>query len=174
MGEPMSTPSETWPAGPMAGRSSIAWSASADRPAVHPWPRPGPGSAPPADFREVHRGSGRVVVCDDRPEVRDAIDLALRGHPVLRLVGQAEDATTCLQQIDRHRPDLLILDVNMPGGGPGITRELRDRWPGLFIIVYSSHGQQRVQNQMLAAGADQFVLKTGRLRPLLAALTAAA
>ncbi|WP_166442312.1 response regulator [Nakamurella flava] len=166
----MSTPSETWPVGLTADQSSTASPELSAGP-VRRWP----DAAPPADHDEVRRpASGRVLVCDDRCEVRDAIELALRSHPVLRLVGQAEDASSCLREIDRCRPDLLILDVNMPGGGPSITRELRRRWPGLFILVYSSHGQQRVREQMLDAGADQFVLKTGRLRPLLTALAAAA
>ncbi len=167
MAEPMSTPSETWPVGLMTDQSSTTSPAGPSRCR--------PDAAPPAEHDGVRRpASGRVLVCDDRYEVRNAIELALRGHPVLRLVGQAEDAMSCLSEIDRCRPDLLILDVNMPGGGPSITRELRRRWPGLFILVYSSHGQRRVREQMLDAGADQFVLKTGRLRPLLAALTAAA
>lgn len=114
--------------------------------------------------------TSRVVVCDDRSELRDAIGLVLRGNDRFRIVGEAEDAASCLVQVDRLRPDVLILDVNMPGGGPSVTRTLRDRWPGLFILVYSGQSRAQVRDDMLAAGADRFVLKTGRLRPLIEAL----
>lgn len=114
--------------------------------------------------------TSRVVVCDDRSELRDAIGLVLRGTDRFRIVGEAEDAASCLVQVDRLRPDVLILDVNMPGGGPSMARTLRDRWPGLFILVYSGQSRAQVRDDMLAAGADRFVLKTGRLRPLIEAL----
>ena len=114
--------------------------------------------------------TSRVVVCDDRSELRDAIGLVLRDSDRFCIVGEAEDAASCLVQVDRLRPDVLILDVNMPGGGPSVTRTLRDRWPGLFILVYSGQSRTQVREDMLAAGADRFVLKTGRLRPLIEAL----
>lgn len=129
----------------------------------------GAGSAGVHDPDEA-RPRCRVVICDDRAELRDAIGLVLRGHPQFQLIAEAEDAESCLQQVDRHHPDLLILDVNMPGGGPDVTRTLRDRWPALFILVYSGQSRPQVRDDMLAAGADRFVLKTGRLRPLMQAL----
>lgn len=129
----------------------------------------GAGSADAHDPDDT-RPFNRVVICDDRAELRDAIGLVLRGNRRFELVGEAEDAASCLDQVDRHQPDLLILDVNMPGGGPDVTRTLRDRWPDLFILVYSGQSRPQVRDDMLAAGADRFVLKTGRLRPLMQAL----
>ena len=114
------------------------------------------------------------MVCDDRVELRQAIRLALSSHPALRIVGEAEDGPSCLREVGRLQPDLLILDVNMPGGGPELARQLRERWPDLFILVYSGVLLPHVQTEMLAAGADRFVLKTGRLRPLMEALSSAA
>lgn len=132
-----------------------------------------PGSAAARDPDDDTRPS-RVVVCDDRAELRDAISVVLRGNPRFAIVGEAEDAASCLVQVDRLQPDVLILDVNMPGGGPSVTRTLRARWPGLFILVYSGQSRAQVREEMLAAGADEFVLKTGRLRPLIQALDVAA
>lgn len=122
------------------------------------------------DHARGARAISRVVICDDRSELRDAIGLVLLGNRRFQLVGEAQDARSCLTQVELLRPDLLILDVNMPGGGPDVARTLRDRWPDLFILVYSGQSRPQVRDDMLAAGADRFVLKTGRLRPLLEAL----
>ena len=77
---------------------------------------------------------------------------------------------SCLEQVRTLRPDVLILDVSMPGGGPHVARAAKELNPGTHILVFSGRQDARVQEAMLAAGADQYVVKTGRLRPLLQAL----
>ena len=114
--------------------------------------------------------SRTVFVCDDRQEVRDAISLVLSGLPRFQLVGEAVDAVTCLAGIREFHPDVLILDVSMPGGGPQAARAARELSPRMHIMVFSGRQDTQVRDAMLAAGADQYVVKTGRLRPLLEAL----
>ena len=58
----------------------------------------------------------------------------------------------------------------MPGGGPDVASAVRDSCPGIYILVFSGRHSRRLQMSMLDAGADQFVLKTGRLGPLVEAL----
>jgi len=121
--------------------------------------------------RQSSYGHSRtVLVCDDRPELRDAISNALAGFPRYTVVGEASDAASCLRGVEDNRPDILILDVSMPGGGPPVTRAVRSLHPTMHILVYSGRSEQRVQRDMLAAGADQYLLKTGRLGPLIQAL----
>ncbi len=111
-----------------------------------------------------------VLVCDDRKEMRDAIAGLLELLPDLKLVGSAADARSCASGVRAWRPDVLMLDVNIPGGGPELAREVKAINPTMHIVVFSGRDEPAVREQMLAAGADQYVVKTGRLNPLLAAL----
>jgi CheY-like chemotaxis protein len=118
--------------------------------------------------------SHTVLVCDDRLELRTAISNALAGFPRFTIVGEAADAASCLRGVQDKRPDILILDVSLPGGGPPVARAVRSLHPTMHILVYSGRSDIRVQRDMLDAGADQYLLKTGRLGPLIQALDKAA
>jgi DNA-binding NarL/FixJ family response regulator len=61
----------------------------------------------------------------------------------------------------------------MPGGGPSVASAAKQINPGMHILVFSGRQDTRLQREMLGAGADQYVVKTGRLRPLLEALNQA-
>jgi len=111
-----------------------------------------------------------VLVCDDRQELRDAIAKVLCDVPRFVVVGEATDDVSCLQRVNDLRPDVLILDVSMPGGGPSVARAAKQLHPDMHILVCSGRQDGRLQREMLGAGADQYVVKTGRLRPLLEAL----
>lgn len=111
-----------------------------------------------------------LVVCDDRPEVRDAIVRAVSLLTGFRVIGEATDATTCLLRIRDLSPVVLTLDIGMPGGGPDLVKAVRALDPALHIVVFSARDDQEVQAQMLDAGADAYVLKSGRLSPLIRAL----
>ena len=115
-----------------------------------------------------------VLICDDRPELRAAIRLALTANPRFIVIGEADDAVSCLDRLRETRPDVLILDVNMPGGGPEVARAVKHILPHVQILVFSSSTHPRAQPEMLHAGADDYVVKTGRIRPLLDGLDRAA
>ena len=87
-----------------------------------------------------------------------------------RVVGQASDGRSCLQRVRDTRPDVLILDIGMPGGGPDVASAAKALRPGMHILVFSGIRDDQVRGEMLNAGADEYVVKTGRLRPLLDAL----
>jgi CheY-like chemotaxis protein len=131
-------------------------------------PSQGQGGAPAATGATFRPGT--VLVCDDRPEVREAILAILTDLPRFQLIGQAGDGADCLAQLDHLRPDVLILDVSVPGGGPELAAASKRLLPQLHIVVYSGRHDRRTQRDMLAAGADQYVIKTGRLQPLVEAL----
>ena len=125
--------------------------------------------------RQPSYGHSRtVLLCDDRQELRSAISTVLAGFRRFRVIGEAIDAATCLRAVEDIRPDILILDVSLPGGGPPVARAVRNLHPAIHILVYSGRTDPRVQRDMLAAGADQYLVKTGRMAPLIAALDRAA
>jgi DNA-binding NarL/FixJ family response regulator len=114
-----------------------------------------------------------LLVCDDRPEIREAITAVLHDVPALTVIGEAADASSCLAAVRDLSPDLLILDYSIPQGGPEVVRSAIDANPGMLIIVFSGRGDARVKREMLEAGAYRYVLKTGRIMPLLHAVRAA-
>jgi DNA-binding NarL/FixJ family response regulator len=113
-----------------------------------------------------------VLICDDQQQVREALFDVL-SNARFRVVGQAVDGPTCLQQLPSADPDVVILDVNMPGGGPELARVVRQQRPDTYILVFSAREDDETRRAMLEAGADAYLVKTGRLRPLLQVLTGA-
>src|SRR4051812_41746730 len=78
-----------------------------------------------------------VLICDDQPELRQAIVQLLTHSAHFVVAGEAGDGPGCLEQIRLIRPDLLILDVSMPGGGPHVASSARQLNPGMHILVFS-------------------------------------
>lgn len=111
-----------------------------------------------------------VLICDDQPELREAVVKLLDHSTNFVVAGEAFDGPSCLERVQAIRPDLLILDVNMPGGGPGVASGARQLNPQMHILVFSGRQDPAISRSMLEAGADQYVLKTGRLKPFFAAL----
>jgi DNA-binding NarL/FixJ family response regulator len=108
----------------------------------------------------------RVFICDDQPLVREA----LADMPGVLKVAEAANGTDCLTGLSGARPDLLILDINMPQGAPELASAAKQGMPDLTIVVFSAHRNANLEAQMRSAGADDYVVKTGRLRPLREAL----
>ena len=101
----------------------------------------------------------RTLIADDDAEVRGVlIDIIDRAES-LELVGVAEDAQQAIELAGRQRPDAALLDVKMPGGGPRAAREFRACSPGTAIIALSAHEDARSVQDMLAAGAYNFLVK---------------
>lgn len=112
-----------------------------------------------------------VLICDDQKALRDVISAVVTNNPrFVVLVPSAVDGPSCVQRVEEARPDLLILDVNIPGGGPQIPRAVKAIDPDIFILVFSGRTDMAMQNDMLSAGADEYLVKTGRLAPLVLAL----
>ncbi len=135
---------------------------------------PAPVGAVPAPIPANLHTPRTIVVCDDHQHVRDAVKLVLSTVSEFQVVGEAFDADTCLEQVRKSRPDILILDVSMPGGGPHLAKAMKRMNPGMHIIVFSAWQHEQTRSAMLAAGADQYLMKTGRLQPLVEALGQAA
>lgn len=111
-----------------------------------------------------------VVICDDTAEIRRSLQAALAMLPGLVVAGEAWDVMTCGELVRRLSPDLVVLDVNIPGGGVSAARLVKSIRRSTLILAYSGRHETVVRDAMLAAGAAEFVLKTGRVRPLLDAV----
>ena len=104
--------------------------------------------------------SMRLLIADDDPVMRMLLGAIARSDPVLELVAEAEDADEAIALAAEHRPDVVLLDVEMPGGG-GLraAREIRALLPGARVLALSAHSDDAARQDMAAAGADGYVVK---------------
>lgn len=116
----------------------------------------------------------RVLVVDDSVVIRRALSLALGADPCIEVVGVAASGEIALQLVDQLNPDVVTLDVEMPGmGGLATLSQLRLRRPGLRIIMVSSltHSGAAVTIEALSRGADDYVAKSQASTSVQAAIT---
>ena len=104
----------------------------------------------------------RVVLAEDELLLRDALSAYLAMDADVELVGTAVDAATAVETVERLRPDVAIVDVRMPGGGPTAARAITTRIPETSVIAFSAYDDEATKAEMLAAGASDYVVK-GRL-----------
>jgi DNA-binding NarL/FixJ family response regulator len=105
-----------------------------------------------------------VVVADDVGDVRELVSIVLEETGHFRVVGRAGSAAEAVEVTARERPDLLLLDVAMPGrSGLDVLPELAARAPATRVIVMSTFTRAQVAHRALAGGAVGFVEK--RLAP---------
>lgn len=112
----------------------------------------------------------RVVLADDHPVLRQGIRTLLRSAEDIEVIGDAKDATTARSVVAELEPDVLVLDLKMPGSGADFVRELSETCPDTRIVVYTMHGDPARAEQLLDAGAAGFVVKDSPARELLEAV----
>ena len=113
----------------------------------------------------------RVLIADDHPATREGLHAIVESEGDLRVVAEAGDGHEAVALFMRHSPDLVLMDLQMPGlGGLEAMRLMRREKPNARIVVLTSYpGDARVA-RALAAGAMSYMLKTVLGKVLLAAL----
>jgi DNA-binding NarL/FixJ family response regulator len=102
----------------------------------------------------------RIVLADDHNLVRTGMRLLLESFPDVQVVGEAADGLEALEQIGRHRPDCVLMDLAMPGlNGVEAVRRATKQYPGIPILVISMHADEAYVHRALAAGAAGYLLK---------------
>jgi DNA-binding NarL/FixJ family response regulator len=115
----------------------------------------------------------RVLLVDDHKMMRDGLRALLSGANDIEVVGEASDGHAALQVAQTLLPDVVVMDVEMPGlDGIEATRRLRAEYDGMKVVALSTR-EERNLHGMLKAGANGYVLKTGPFEELLQALRAA-
>jgi len=101
-----------------------------------------------------------LLIADDHPIVREGLKSVISQYRDLQVVGEAEDADSAIAGCIDLKPEVVLLDVSMPG--PGILeviRRLRGDAPSTRILVLSIHPEQHYARRVLKAGADGYVTK---------------
>ena len=102
----------------------------------------------------------RVFIADDHPVVRQGLRGFLESRPGFEVVGEAADTETTVAEVERLAPDVVLLDLVMPGaGGVAATREITARLPGTRVLVVTSFAGDDQVLPAVHAGAAGYVLK---------------
>jgi len=113
----------------------------------------------------------RLVIADDHPLMRDALRRAIEAEPGLTVVAEAGDGREALNAIVEHRPDVAVLDVDMPGlDGFAVARELREKGTAVPIVFLTVHDDPSFFESALELGAKGYILKDSAAADIVAGL----
>jgi two-component system, NarL family, response regulator NreC len=102
----------------------------------------------------------RIVLAEDHKTVREGIKLLVNAQPDMEVSGEAGDGEAAIKIVRELLPDLVIMDISMPEmNGLKATKKLRELYPGLKILMLTRHTDDGYLQQMIAAGANGYVLK---------------
>ena len=113
----------------------------------------------------------RLVIVDDHTIMRIGIAHALNAAADISVVAQAESGEEALYLCSKHHPDVMLIDVSMPGmGGVAVTQTIRQHYPAITIIGFSMHEDRATRRAMIAAGANGYLSKAIGPAELIAAI----
>lgn len=116
----------------------------------------------------------RVMIVDDHVVVRSGLAAFLEAFDDLTLVGQAEDGDAAVRLCEKIRPDVVLMDLVMPGmDGAAATREIVARCPAVRVVVLTSFREREHVQSALQAGAIGYLLKNVNAEELAQAIRAA-
>ncbi len=106
----------------------------------------------------------RVLLVDDNDETRDGTRRLLEYEDDLEVVDYAENGETAIEKVREHRPDVVLMDINMPGmGGLAATQRITAEFPRTQVIIVSVQDDANYMRQAIRAGAVDFVAKGARV-----------
>lgn len=116
----------------------------------------------------------RVMLVDDHAVVRGGLSKFLMVYPDLELVGEAESGEEAIQLCQRFQPDVVLMDLKMPGmDGITATRHIRQKYPTVQVVVLTSFQEEPMVQGALQAGAIGYLLKNVTAAELATAVRAA-
>jgi DNA-binding NarL/FixJ family response regulator len=102
----------------------------------------------------------RIIVADDHPVVRGGLVALLRTIPGLDVVGEASDGETAVRLTQEHRPDVVLMDVRMPGmDGVEATRQIREQTAESRVLILTMYDDDATVFTAMKAGAQGYLLK---------------
>ncbi len=102
----------------------------------------------------------KVVICDDQTIVRDGLELLLKLEKDIEVVGLAQDGAQAIEQAAKCSPDLVLMDLKMPGmNGVEATRQICAQYPAIKILVLTTFDDDKWVFDAIRAGAAGYLLK---------------
>ena len=112
-----------------------------------------------------------VLLADDHEVVREGLRLALLRSPHIRVVGEAPDGETAVSLTERRLPDVVVMDLRMPGmDGIEATEEIMRRVPDAKVLIFTAYSERALLQRGLESGAKGYILKEAPHETLLRAI----
>jgi DNA-binding NarL/FixJ family response regulator len=102
----------------------------------------------------------RLFIVEDHPIMRQSLRAFVKRQAGLDVCGEAATGEAAISQIDQTQPDLVLIDVSLPGmSGLDLLEVILDKHPDLICVMLSGHGERSHVDQAMVAGARAYVLK---------------
>jgi DNA-binding NarL/FixJ family response regulator len=102
----------------------------------------------------------KVFIADDSPILQDRLKTMLSDFPEVEIAGQARDVPEAIKSIQDLNPDLVILDIRMPGGsGIEVLQSIKKGRPDIKVIVFTNYPYPQYRKKCMDLGADYFFAK---------------
>ena len=113
----------------------------------------------------------KIFITDDHYMVVEGIRSLLQNEKSIEWMGHASNADSCLAFLQQQLPDVILMDINMPGkSGIELCREVKEKYPSVFIIGLSTFNQQSFIQKMMENGASGYVIKNATQEELMEAI----
>ena len=123
---------------------------------------------------ELWNSSQQEITClivDDHEVVREGLRLSLSRSPHIRVIGEAPDGATAVALTERRKPDVVIMDVRMPGmDGLEATKQISEQTPDSAVLIFTAYSERSLLSRGLESGAKGYILKEAPHDTLLRAI----
>ena len=124
-------------------------------------------------MKRVARRKPRLVLVDDHPVVREGIRSYLSSRGVAEIVGEAATGAEALRQVRALRPDVVLMDINLPDvSGFVVTEKLRRELPDVRVLIVTMHASREYAVEIVRSGASGYLLKEAKPAEMVAAIQA--
>jgi DNA-binding NarL/FixJ family response regulator len=105
-------------------------------------------------------GSMKILIADDSPILRERLKTMLSDFPEVEIAGQAHDTPEAIKSIKELKPDVVILDIRMPGGsGIEVLQSIKKDRPEIKVIMFTNYPYPQYRKKCMNLGADFFFAK---------------
>ena len=113
----------------------------------------------------------KIFIVDDHYMVVEGIRSLLQHEANIEWMGHAMNAASCMAFLQQQCPDVILMDINLPDkSGIDLCKEVKEKYPGVFIIGLSTFNQQSFIQKMMENGASGYILKNATLDELVEAI----
>jgi DNA-binding NarL/FixJ family response regulator len=113
----------------------------------------------------------RIFIVDDHYMVIEGIHSLLQNESHIEWMGHATNAASCLAFLQHEEPDIILMDINLPDkSGIDLCREVKERYPSVFVLGLSTFNQQSFIQKMMENGASGYLLKNATREELMEAI----
>ena len=113
----------------------------------------------------------RIVIAEDHKILREGIKSLVKGTEGLEVVAEAGDGLDAIRAVDKHRPDLLLLDLSMPRmSGLSVIKDIKTRFPETKILALTIHESEDYILESFHSGLDGYCLKDANYNELIMAI----